>query len=594
MSVEPPWTTINRQMETEANLGPLPDGWERVPDPSTNRYFFMDHNNQKTTWIDPRTKRLRKASHLEITPLELPYGWEEAWEPGIGIYFIDHNTKTHHFEGPWHPVTQANIAKAKNEGVDYIDQEEKRVRTASVHSEKMVDLEAHKKKVVDEVREREMAAHPLGEEEERSRAASVREEETADVEPVTPPAAVQKNHDEAEETLFNAKAKLDLDTLELTRLKTSNKVLDDAAANTRQHLSGVDYTLDSVHTEAAQLKDAQNEASRVRDAVETEFAEHEGIRDRLHKLKEDVVQMVGAGEEKTDVWKQAEKDSGMRVSREELVGEGNAPAREQISSDEQKELGALKDELARERSQELPQVPVGAAPVLEERAALSSTEKLDRASVTGTENVPAPPPPPAPVDDTPVGSSERLGRASSAGRASVAGRTSIVRKEEPAHYQLTPEEIEGSVFRPSVTEAERPSVTDSEEAEIGGIGLHALPKWVKDLTAQAENSKTLRVKIAKKAEASPDRLNFKDKLLKFTAASIEAGETGVMPKPIGASKAERAVKARETFFGTNMREMPEDGQEEEEDESEEVIPEPEEPGIADEVLAKLRTQQEAQ
>ena len=33
---------------------PLPQGWEMRVDPNTGWPFFIDHNNQSTTWTDPR------------------------------------------------------------------------------------------------------------------------------------------------------------------------------------------------------------------------------------------------------------------------------------------------------------------------------------------------------------------------------------------------------------------------------------------------------------------------------------------------------------------------------------------------------------
>ena len=34
---------------------PLPDGWEEGRD-FDGKAFFIDHNNRRTTWIDPRDR----------------------------------------------------------------------------------------------------------------------------------------------------------------------------------------------------------------------------------------------------------------------------------------------------------------------------------------------------------------------------------------------------------------------------------------------------------------------------------------------------------------------------------------------------------
>ena len=45
------------------NLGPLPDGWEEKH-LSNGNMFFVDHNNKRTTWEDPR---YTNASYTDAT-----------------------------------------------------------------------------------------------------------------------------------------------------------------------------------------------------------------------------------------------------------------------------------------------------------------------------------------------------------------------------------------------------------------------------------------------------------------------------------------------------------------------------------------------
>lgn len=35
---------------------PLPPGWEMAQEPDTNKVYFVDHNNKRTQWIDPRDR----------------------------------------------------------------------------------------------------------------------------------------------------------------------------------------------------------------------------------------------------------------------------------------------------------------------------------------------------------------------------------------------------------------------------------------------------------------------------------------------------------------------------------------------------------
>lgn len=62
----------------------------------------------------------------------------------------------------------------------------------------------------------------------------------------------------------------------------------------------------------------------------------------------------------------------------------------------------------------------------------------------------------------------------------------------------------------------------------------------------AQKSKTLRRKIK---EENPDNLEFREKVLKFTAAAIESKEKPKAPEPLAASKNMFVVKGKEVAFG---------------------------------------------
>lgn len=80
--------------------GSLADHIEEKVDPYTGKTYFVDHFNKATTWVDPRDA-LRKPLRLEDCKRhELPYGWEMAIDPDVGVYYIDHNTWSTQLEDP--------------------------------------------------------------------------------------------------------------------------------------------------------------------------------------------------------------------------------------------------------------------------------------------------------------------------------------------------------------------------------------------------------------------------------------------------------------------------------------------------------------
>lgn len=80
----------------------LPDGWEMRVAPN-GRPFFIDHNNHKTTWDDPR-RRGKQPSRGDYKSLDelgpLPEGWEQRKHHDGRMFFIDHKTKQTTWEDP--------------------------------------------------------------------------------------------------------------------------------------------------------------------------------------------------------------------------------------------------------------------------------------------------------------------------------------------------------------------------------------------------------------------------------------------------------------------------------------------------------------
>ncbi|XP_070202594.1 E3 ubiquitin-protein ligase NEDD4-like isoform X3 [Littorina saxatilis] len=114
---QPPQPPEDRRQETtEEEEEPLPAGWAMGHAPN-GRPFFIDHNDHRTTWDDPRKPRERSGStrsHNSPTPLfrsnstddllnslgPLPPGWEERTHADGRVFYIDHNTRGTQWEDP--------------------------------------------------------------------------------------------------------------------------------------------------------------------------------------------------------------------------------------------------------------------------------------------------------------------------------------------------------------------------------------------------------------------------------------------------------------------------------------------------------------
>jgi hypothetical protein len=109
--LSPAAIAVNKKIETEQILGPLPKHWEKVAyTEHKDRFYFVDHKNKTTSWIDPRTYHLRKHNIAEVAPGELPYGWEEIFDESLGgVYYADHLNQQYYQHPPWDPETQNKV-----------------------------------------------------------------------------------------------------------------------------------------------------------------------------------------------------------------------------------------------------------------------------------------------------------------------------------------------------------------------------------------------------------------------------------------------------------------------------------------------------
>lgn len=102
--VPSPHQTTNEESSASSQFNSsdagLPTGWSMQIAPN-GRVFFIDHNERKTSWVDPRTGRASPMPSQTRPPEDnlgpLPEGWEERVHADGRIFFIDHS-KFHLFE----------------------------------------------------------------------------------------------------------------------------------------------------------------------------------------------------------------------------------------------------------------------------------------------------------------------------------------------------------------------------------------------------------------------------------------------------------------------------------------------------------------
>jgi len=78
---------------------PLPQGWDLGKD-FDGKVYFIDHHNQKTTWVDPRDSLTKPQSFADCVGDELPVGWEQVLDYSRGVYYVNHTDKQVQSEDP--------------------------------------------------------------------------------------------------------------------------------------------------------------------------------------------------------------------------------------------------------------------------------------------------------------------------------------------------------------------------------------------------------------------------------------------------------------------------------------------------------------
>jgi hypothetical protein len=104
-----PWT----------RTGELSAPFEKRLDPQSGRHYFVDHRSHTTTWVDPRDAKIKPLDFDQCYDSELPFGWETAVDPDVGLYYIDHNTWTTQLEDPRLGIVRRSSSSSLPRPVDF-------------------------------------------------------------------------------------------------------------------------------------------------------------------------------------------------------------------------------------------------------------------------------------------------------------------------------------------------------------------------------------------------------------------------------------------------------------------------------------------
>ena len=92
MSLKSLKSALKNGLPKDAEGKGLPEGWTMQVDP-TGHVFFINHNEKKTTFVDPRM-----VNKGDLGPL--PEGWEARVNTDGSIFFVDYSTRQTQWEDP--------------------------------------------------------------------------------------------------------------------------------------------------------------------------------------------------------------------------------------------------------------------------------------------------------------------------------------------------------------------------------------------------------------------------------------------------------------------------------------------------------------
>lgn len=103
-SVDSPYLTSKQPEPTRRdfkNTPGLPNGWE-LNYLKDGTPFYIDHNNQKTSWAPPMySPHSQRSGVVPIRHDQLRPNWQQLVDSNGNLFFVDHNTRTTHWRYPF-------------------------------------------------------------------------------------------------------------------------------------------------------------------------------------------------------------------------------------------------------------------------------------------------------------------------------------------------------------------------------------------------------------------------------------------------------------------------------------------------------------
>lgn len=163
--------------------GTLPPNWEELIDKETGRQYYVDHDTETTSWVDPRDVFFKPFDFEECMGEEFAFGWEGANDASCGDFYVDHRTWSTTLHDPRHRnqfgsprgashTSQQKLARAE---ADLITMQEA-LNRAQPLSERSIQVQSRITNHLRKIRqlEEEAEAERLSEEHGRQAASKVR------------------------------------------------------------------------------------------------------------------------------------------------------------------------------------------------------------------------------------------------------------------------------------------------------------------------------------------------------------------------------------------------------------------------------------
>ena len=201
---------------------------------------------------------------------ELPYAWEESWDPVVGVYYIDHITQTHFNDPPWNESVMEQVIYLHS----HLSNETERLNEQRL-------LETEKKIELEQVEER---LHELEEEKKRIEGEIY---------------AVSKGLGDGDSKLLKGELtqineRIEQEQADLNQISRDHQRLVDEVTVVQSRLlelNTANKKLESDNYELANKNKTQNnELEQLRLMIEMEAAQRNALEEYIRQLKQEVLQ----------------------------------------------------------------------------------------------------------------------------------------------------------------------------------------------------------------------------------------------------------------------------------------------------------------